>query len=246
MLLRRVFLVFGMMLMSLVGGALGGALMETRAVSAAGVAIAQSADVMTARQINLVDAAGDLRAILSARDERGMASLAFYDLDGQVRSVVGIENEGQPFLRFLTGAGERRLLATLENDDALVIVGDESDRRGVFGTARGSPVMNFGAAGVNRVRLELNRTGQPNFGLFDAEGRRGATMVLDEVESPLLTLYQQGRARATLGVVQDMTVFNMANATQTRLVMGVNTDGYPSLSFYDDEGEVLEQLPGAR
>ena len=249
MMLRRMLPVIGMMLLSLVGGVLGGALTETWVagrVSAAEVAGVQASEVVTTRQINLVDASGALRAILSARDERGMASLAFYDFEGQVRSVVGLENTGRPFLRFLTSDGRRRLQATLENDDALVIAGDESDRAGMFGTIGGSPVMNFGVAGANRLRLQLNRAGQPNLGLFDAEGRRGATLVLDESEAPLLTLYQQGLPRATLGVVQDATVFNMGNATQTRLVMGVNADGFPSLSFYDDEGQLFEQLPVSR
>ena len=246
MAIRRMFLVSGMMFMSLVGGVIGGALTggwTTRGVLAAEVAGTQPSDVVTTRQVNIVDASGALRAILSARDERGMASLAFYDFDGQARSIVGIENEGRPFLRFLTSDGRRRLLATLENDDALVIAGDESDRAGVFGTNGGSPVMNFRMGGSNRLRLQLNRSGQPNLGLFDAEGRRGATIVLDQTEAPLLTLYQQGHARATLGVVQDMTVFNMGNATETRLVMGVNADGHPSLSFYDETGQIFEQLP---
>ena len=249
MMLRRVLPLIGMMLMSLIGGVLGGALTETWVagrVSAAEVSGVQASDVVTTRQVNLVDASGALRAILSAQDERGMPSLAFYDFEGQMRSVVGLGNAGRPLLRFLTSDGRRRLLATLENDDAVVIAGDESDRTGMFGTIGGSPVMNFAAAGANRLRLQLNRAGQPNLGLFDAEGRRGAMMVLDGTEAPLLTLYQQGRARATLGVVQDTTVLNMGNATQTRLVMGVNADGFPSLSFYDDGGQIFEQLPVSR
>ena len=249
MLFRRVFLVTGMMLMSLAGGVLGGVLTEIRiakSVVAAEFAGTQGSAVVTARQVNLVDASGALRAVLSARDERGMASLAFYDFEGQVRNVVGVEDDGRPFLRLLTNDGRRRLLATLENDDALVIVGDEADRSAVFGSVGGSPVINFGVGGVKRVRLQLNRTGQPSFGLFDAEGRRGATMVLDETEAPLFTLYKQGHARVTLGVVQQSTVFNMGNATQTRLVMGVRSDGFPSLSFYDEGGQIFEQLPVSR
>ena len=249
MTLQRVFLVPGMMLMSLVGGVIGGALTEPwvgQPVSAAETAAVQPSGVVTARQVNLVDASGALRAILSARDERGMPSLSFFDPDGQARGVVGIENNGRPFLRFLTGDGQRRLLATIENDDALVIVGDENGRTGMFGTAGGSPVLNFGSAGVGRVRLQLNQAGQPNLGLFDAEGRRGATLVLDGREAPIFTLYHQGTARATMGVVQEATVLNMGNADRTRLVMGVLPDGYPSLSFYDDEGQIFEQLPTSR
>ena len=249
MAIQRVLLVTGMMVMSLVGGVIGGALTGTwfgQPVSAAEIAAAQSLNVVTTRQINLVDSSGALRAVLSARDERGMPSLSFFDLTGQVRAAVGIEDDGRPFLHFLTADGERRLLAMLENDDAVVIVGDESDRTGMFGTAGGSPVLNFGSGGVVRVRLQLNRAGQPNLGLVDAEGRRGATMVLDETEAPLLTLYQQGRARATMGVVQDTTVLNMGTAGQTRLVMGVLPNGHPSLSFYDDEGQILEQFPLGR
>ena len=175
-----------------------------------------------------------------------MTSLSFFDGDGQARGVVGVENDGRPFLRFLTRDGQRRLVATLENDDALVIVGDENDRAGMFGTAGGSPILNFGSAGVARIRLQLNRAGQPNFGLFDAEGRRGATVVLDDTEAPLLTFYQRGMARATMGVVQDAAVLNMGTVNQTRLVMGVRPDGHPSLSFYDDQGQIFEQLPLGR
>ena len=242
---QRVGFAIGMLGLSLVGGVLGGFWSERWGASAVAAA-AQSAPVVTARQVNLVDASGVLRAVLSARDERGMASLAFYDSDGQVRGVVGIEPTGRPFLRMLNRVGERRLLATIEGEDALVITGDEAARSGMFGSVAGSPMLAFRAGGLSRVRLQLNRAGQPNFGLFDASGRRGATLVLDDTEAPLFTLYKQNRPRVTLGVVQEATVLNMGNADRTHLVMGVRPDGHPSLSFYDEEGNIFEHLPVSR
>ena len=79
--------------------------------------------------------------------------------------------------------------------------------------------------------------------LVGGDGQRSAALTMDRDDSPLLTLYDAGRARVTVGVVQQATVINLNGPGQSRVVMGVAPDGHPSVTFYDDAGEVMETLP---
>ena len=52
--------------------------------------------IVTTAQVNLVDRAGRLRGVLSAEDERGMASLALFGPDGGPRAVLAAAPDGAP------------------------------------------------------------------------------------------------------------------------------------------------------
>lgn len=226
----------GMLMASLVGGALGSVLLDARIG-------AQGDDIVTTTQVNIVDASGQLRATLTGRDERGMAALSFYDADGQARGIVGLDGTGSPVLRMLTAAGESRLLAVVQDDDALLIVGDEANRTALVGSVGGGPVVSLGEGRVARARLQLDQSGAPFLALFDTNGQRAASMVVDPSDSSFLTLYERGRARVTLGATQGNSLLNLSDQDRPRLIAGVAADGNPSVTFLDADGGPVALLP---
>ena len=204
---------------------------------------AQGADAVTASQVNLVDGGGVLRGVLSARDEQGQASLAFYDADGRTRARLGVGPQGDPALEFSNPAGEARLAAGVTGEDALLIVGDERQAHGVLGAAAGVPLLSFGAGQQARMQLQMGPDGRPSVVLAGADGQRSAALSMDSEDAPLLTLYHAGRARVTLGVVQEAAVVNLSGPGQSRVVVGVAADGFPSVTLYDDAGEAVGAIP---
>ena len=218
------------------GGALASLLLGTPAG-------AQGADAVTAAQINLVDADGILRGVLSARDERGQTSLALYDAGGQTRARLGVDPQGDPELELRNADGEARLAAGVTADDALLVVGDERQAHGVLGAAGGVPLLSFGAGSQARMQLQMGADGRPSVVLAGADGQRSAALSMDSEDAPLLTLYHAGRTRLTLGVVQDAAVINVSGPGQSRAVVGVAADGYPSVTLFDEAGEVVGAIP---
>ncbi len=204
---------------------------------------AQGADALTVSQVNLVDGGGALRGVLSARDEQGQASLAFYDAGGQTRARLGVDPQGAPELELRNPAGQARLAAGVTGDDALLIVGDERQAHGVLGAAAGVPLLSFGDGRQARMQLQMGEDGRPSVVLAGADGQRSAALSMDGEDAPLLTLYHAGRARVTLGVVQEAAVINVSGPGQSRVVVGVAADGFPSVTLYDEAGEQVGAIP---
>ena len=98
---ERVMFVGGMLAAAFVGGGLSSAVFTDR-VMAQG-----SPSAVTTGQVNLVSRAGRIRGILSAEDERGMASLTLYDEAGQMRSALAIGPDGTPACSSTTGPRPR-------------------------------------------------------------------------------------------------------------------------------------------
>lgn len=238
MTLHNTLVMTGLVAASMGGGVVGGMLVG-------GTVAAQGGQVVTATQVNLVDASGQLRAVLAGRDERGMASLSFYDGAGQVRGIVGIEETGTPVLRLLTAQGQNRLQAFVENEDVFVIAGDDAGQSALLGTVGDTPMLSLGDGQRVRLRAQLSPEGTPALGLFDAEAQRSVTVETDSVGAPFLTLYEAGRPRTTLGITQRTAVVNMTDGQRARLVMGVAENGRPSVTFLDENGEVVGELPAA-
>lgn len=218
---------------------------------------AQPPQAVTTSQVNLVDSGGSLRGILSAADERGQPSLAFHDADGRVRGRFGVERSGAPAIDLWNAAGERRLSVRVAGDDALLVVGGDEPARGdrddgddgsgarrvVFGSAAGTPVLGFADGRRSRMQLRLGEGGAPSLVLFGRDGSRRAAVTVGDDDTPLMTLYDAGRPRVTLGVVQQAAVLDMSGAAESRLVVGVAGNGRPSVTFVDEAGQVVGELP---
>lgn len=218
---------------------------------------AQPPQAVTTSQVNLVDSGGSLRGILSAADERGQPSLAFHDADGRVRGRFGVERSGAPAIDLWNAAGERRLSVRVTGDDALLVVGGDEPapgdqdsggggggaRRVVFGSAAGTPVLGFADGRRSRMQLRLGEGGAPSLVLFGRDGSRRAAVTVGGDDTPLMTLYDAGRPRVTLGVVEQAAVLDMSGAAESRLVVGVAGNGRPSVTFVDEAGQVVGELP---
>ena len=119
-----------------------------------------------------------------------MASISFYDVAGQVRGFMGIDENGTPIIRLMNARGQSRLQAFLENDDAFVVAGGETGQSALFGTVGDAPMLNLSDGQRVRAGLQLSSEGSPALGLFDSEGQRSVTMETDTLGSPFITLYE--------------------------------------------------------
>lgn len=232
----RMLLAAMLVVASFCGGAAATLLIERQAG-------AQAPRAVTTPQVNLVDAGGLLRGVLSAAGERGGPALAFHDADGRVRATFGLEQGGAPVFDLLNPAGARRFSARLAGDDSLVVIGDDERTHGVLGTASGAPVLSFAAGRRSRMQMQLGAGGEPSVVLFDGGGQRSAALTVDAGGTPLMTFYEAGRPRVTLGVVQQAAVINLTGAPESRLVVGVSGDGRPSVTFIDEAGRIVAELP---
>src|SRR5262245_22810864 len=88
----------GALAAAFVGGGLASVAFSDRVTAQSGPA------VVTTPQVNLVNRAGRLRAILSAEDERGMTSLTLFDDQGQRRAALTAEPDGTPALQLFDRA----------------------------------------------------------------------------------------------------------------------------------------------
>ena len=233
---ERVLLAGMLLAASFCGGALATLLLG-------GQVEAQSPRAVTTPQVNLVDAGGTLRGVLTAADESGGPSLAFHDGEGRVRGLFRVGPSGAPAFNLLNADGAPRFSARLAGDDTLVVVGDDQRRHSVLGTASGTPVLSFADGRRGRLQMQLGTGGAPGVVLFGGDGQRSAALTVDDSDTPLLTLYEAGRPRVTLGVVQEAAVINMSGAPESRLVIGVSGDGRASVTFIDRQGRVVAELP---
>ena len=111
----------------------------------------RSADVVRARRFELVDAAGEVRAVLAV-DGDG-TGLVLLDAAGRPGVGLTVLPEGRPGLTLLDAAG----------------VG----RAGLVVNADGSSVLSLhDAVGTARAALQVNAGGNPVLGLGDAAGDR--------------------------------------------------------------------------
>lgn len=257
---RQGWLVGAMLAASAAGGAVSNALLTARLD-------AQGAQVVTASQVNVVDGAGRLRAVLSGDDERGLASLAFYDPAGAFRGLVGIGADGHPVLRFTDPGGATRILATVGPADGRVTVGDETGGHVRIGFQDGGvpdPPPGVGAEPGGRalpprlrdvpfvalsdgrrlpMQLTLGDRGQPRATLFNGRGQPGIGMVVGADDAPFLSVFDPaGAQRLALGTVEGATVVNLGDGAGPRLVLGVAGNGRASVAFHDDEGRIEREV----
>ena len=235
---RERYVTLGLMLLaSFVGGASANLLMTARVEAQAG------AETVTTNQVNLVDDGGNLRAVLASRDERGLASLTFYDDAGRPRGLVGIEADGTPVVRLSDAGGQARLLAMVRGNDAVVVAGPEGSTQVLIGSIQGNPMITLGDGARSRMQLHLTPAGFPRMALADANGEEAVALTVGSDEMPQLMLSAGGRPRALMTVAQNAALLNLFDESRTRLIVGVAENGFPSVSFFDETGEIISQVP---
>ena len=86
-------------------------------------------------------------------------------------------------------------------------------------------------------------TGAPSLIFLGRDGERAASVTVDDEDTPLVTLYERGRPRVTMGIVQESAVLNMTGPSGARVVVGVAGNDRPSVTLIDEAGEVIGGLP---
>ena len=199
--------------------------------------------VLNVSQINVVDGSGRLRGVLAAGDERGFASLAWYDPAGQVRSLSGVGRDGTPVVQLYDSSGQPRLQASVDGETAMIVAGAGNAGQGYFGAIGGSPLVTLTDGRQNRLQLLLNASGRPRALLSDDAGRPGLDLSVGGDDMPRVALAAAGQLRALLTVAQSAVVLNLRDTERSRLVLGVADNGRPSVNFLDDDGEVVVEIP---
>lgn len=202
--------------------------------------------VLNVSQINLVDGSGRLRGVLAAGDERGFASLAWYDPAGQVRSLSGVGQDGTPVVQLYDSFGEPRLQASVDGETAMIVAGAGNAGQGFFGTIGGSPLVTLTDGRQNRLQLLLNASGRPRALLSDDAGRPGLDLSVGGDDMPRVALAAAGLLRGLFTVARDAAVINLRDGERPRLILGVAENGRPSVNFFDEEGELAVEIPSRR
>ena len=185
--------------------------------------------------------------MLAAGDERGFASLSWYDPAGQVRSLSGVRQDGTPVLELYDGAGQPRLSASVDGETAMIVAGARDAAQGYFGTIGGSPLVTLTDGTRNRLQLFLNASGRPRALLADAAGRESIGLGVGGSDMPELRVSAEGRLRGLLTVAQDAALISLRDAERRqRLVLGVAENGRPSVNFFDEDGELVAEVPSRR
>lgn len=234
---ERIVIIGLILLASFVGGASTNLLMMERVQAQGG------SDVVTVSQLNVVDRGGNLRGLLTGSDERGLASLTFYDDAGRERGLFGVDANGMPVVRFMDPGGQTRLLATVRGEDAVVVAGPEGATQGLFGLVQGNPMISLGDGARGRMQLHLTPNGLPRMALADAAGEEAVSLTVGSADMPQITLSANGQPRAIMTVAQNATLLNLYDASQTRLIVAVAGDGQPSVSFLDQNGDIESMVP---
>jgi len=96
------------------------------------------------------------------------------DASGRVRAELGpTDSDTELALRFRDQRGAQRLTVGMENETALLVLGDQTGRprAGLVTLAEGAPGLTlYDRTGRARVELGLAREGEPRVALLDARG----------------------------------------------------------------------------
>lgn len=200
--------------------------------------------IVTATQVNLVDRSGRLRGVLSAEDERGMASLALFGPDGGPRAVLAAAPDGAPTFELYDGARTLRVHATIQGTAPIVAVTADGGRQAILSGLSGVPALTLTDGAQARTEVGLTAGGLPGLHLIGPAGQRQVSLTVDREGQALVTVRDAGgRSRASLGVVQGAAVINLSDQARTRVVMGVAPDGRATLSFLDEAGQIVRTMP---
>jgi hypothetical protein len=234
----RLTFIGAMLVAAFIGGGVASLVFSDR------VSAQASPAVVTTGQINLVSRAGRIRGILSAEDERGLASLTLFDEAGERRSALTVGRDGSPTLQLYDRAQAARLVLAVENDQPALVINGEAGQRAVLSNLTGTPTLAFQDGERVRAEVGMGRGGTPRFGMFGATGQPLLNLNVSDQGEPVVTLRDgTGRSRATMGVVSGATVINLADQKSARVVLGVAADGTASLSLLDAAGKVIERVP---
>jgi hypothetical protein len=165
-------------------------------------------DSVRARRFELVDAKGEVRAVLGTQADSGAPGFLVSDSAGRPRVALHVSAEDAPAFDLLDATGAPRVHVALALDGAPVLT--------LFGpTERPAQalltVTTEGAAhlrlaqpdGHTRLFCSLQPDGTPYLSLMDGDGRPKLSCALPGGNPALLMLDTEGRPRAVMSVTRE-------------------------------------------
>lgn len=170
-------------------GLLGGALSDWLRGTPA-FAQEDGTEAVTAQEFRLVDAEGELRAVLGLRED-GMVALVLNDQSGRKRLSMGAGDEGAAVI-VGDEEGEKRLAVGFANAVPLIALADKAGRERLALTVAEdtSAIMLQDEAGTGRAGIMFSE-GIPFVSLSDREERTRAVLSLEAAGAPALSMFDE-------------------------------------------------------
>lgn len=194
---------------------------------------------LRARRLELVDDAGETRALLDTGQGEHV-SLSFFGDGGQELATVGVMPDGFSTLILNDGEGRESVKATGggEHSDTVVVLkdGDERTRLQLGVSDAGEPALALADENGVRVQTYLSAEGSAVMTLKDGGSNvtfsvgNGDTglVIADETDTGRIGAMTQAGGNATLALLDD--------AGKPKIVLEVGPDGEPTV-FVEEQGE---------
>jgi hypothetical protein len=161
-----------------------------------------------ARRFELVDARGEVRAVLGTQADNGAPGFLVSDSTGRPRIALHVSAEDAPAFDLLDASGGPRVHVALGTDGAPVVTlfgATEKPAQVVLTvTADGAAHLRLAQAdGHTRLFCSLQADGTPYLSLMDGQGRPKLSCALPGGNPALLMLDSEGRPRAVMSVTRE-------------------------------------------
>jgi hypothetical protein len=203
------------------------------------------AAVVRAREFQVVDKNGRMRASLGLGRLGNCSGLWLYGAVGKARAGLAVLADGSPGLTLWDATGKPR--ADLGTGLTLYDAAGEPRATLSVLTKDNSPYLALiDTTGRPRVGLDMLADGTPGLALWDAAGKSRVVLTTLADGHPSLELCDAtGKDRATLGVLADGgLILSMRDAVENpRIALEVSPDGTPGVLLWNANGKVLSSLP---
>jgi len=165
-------------------------------------------DNVRARRFELVDARGNVRAVLGTQSDNGAPGFLVSDSAGRPRIALHVSPEDAPAFDLLDASGAPRVHVALDAEGAPLVT--------LFGPPErpSQALLGVGSDGSAHLRLvqpdgrtrlffSLQPDGTPYLALMDTEGRPKLSLALPGGNPALLMLDADGRPRAVMSVTRE-------------------------------------------
>ncbi|HEV7499491.1 MAG TPA: hypothetical protein VGQ33_05775 [Vicinamibacteria bacterium] len=165
-------------------------------------------DTVRARRFELVDARGEVRAVLGTQADNGAPGFLISDREGRPRMALHVSPDDTPAFDLLDATGAPRVHVALGDDGAPVVTlfGSTENPAQALLTVTGEGAAHLRltqADGRTRLFCSLQADGTPYLSLMDAEGRPKLSCALPGGNPALLMLDTEGRPRAVMSVTRE-------------------------------------------
>ncbi len=196
---------------------------------------------LRASRLELVDGAGEIRALLDTR-QGGHVSLSFFGGEGQELVTVGVMPDGFSTLILNDGEGRESVKATGggEHSDTVVVLkdGDERTRLQLGVSDAGEPALALADEdGGVRVQTYLSAEGSAVMTLKDGDGGANVSVLVGSGDAAVVVADETDTGRVgMLAQAGDATLAVMDGEGTPKVVFRVGPDGQPTVSVEERDG----------